>query len=71
MKRRFCLGEYQIEVLQDNILVDINPYTARAFDVKKVMIYDFPSSTIVDSSTYFISKLIIEIIFDLFLSLFS
>jgi hypothetical protein len=50
------LGDFQIEVFQDDILIDDKPNTARAFDVNKVMIHDFPSSSIVDSSTYFISK---------------
>jgi hypothetical protein len=50
------LGDFHIQVLQDNIPIDSNTHTARAFDVNKVVIYDFPPSSIVDSSTYFISK---------------
>ncbi len=52
----FFLGDFHIEVFQDDIPIDDKPNTARAFDVNKVTVYDFPSSTIVDSSTYFISK---------------
>ena len=50
------LGDYKIEVLHNNVPVDDKPYIARVFDINKVMIYDFPSSAIVDTATYFISK---------------
>jgi len=51
-----CVGDFQIEVFQDNIPIDDKPYIVHAFDINKVMVYDFPSSSIVDSATYFISK---------------
>ncbi|CAF1246383.1 unnamed protein product [Rotaria sordida] len=49
-----CVGDFQIEVFHDNDPIDNNSYIARAFDINKVMIYDFPSSTVVDSPTFFI-----------------
>ncbi|CAF1615421.1 unnamed protein product, partial [Adineta ricciae] len=48
------VGDYKIEVLHNNVPVDDKPYIARVFDINKVMIYDFPSSAIVDTATYFI-----------------
>ncbi|CAF3728092.1 unnamed protein product [Rotaria sp. Silwood1] len=49
-----CVGDFQIDVFYDNNSIDNNSYVARAYDINKVMIYDFPSTAIVDSPTYFI-----------------
>ncbi|CAM4895437.1 unnamed protein product [Rotaria socialis] len=50
-----CVGEFQIDISHDNIPVDdSNPYVARAFDVNKVKICDFPSTIMVDTPAYFI-----------------
>lgn len=57
------LGDFQIEVFLDDNLIEDKPNIARAFDVNKVIIYDFPTSSIVDASTYFISKLFICFVF--------
>ncbi|CAF4205688.1 unnamed protein product [Rotaria sp. Silwood2] len=43
-----------VEVYRDSNPIDTNSYIARAYDVNKVVIYDFPSSAMVDSPTYFI-----------------
>jgi hypothetical protein len=50
------VGDFQIEVFYDNMQIDNSPFTSRAFDIQKVMIDDFPSSAIVGSSSYFMSK---------------
>lgn len=51
------LGDFQIDILHDNVSTDTdNSYIAHAFDVNKVKISDFPSSVMVDSPAYFISK---------------
>ena len=50
------LGDFQIEVFQDDIPIDDNEYIARAFDVNKVLILDFPTTSMVDASTYFMSR---------------
>lgn len=50
-------GDYLIEILQDGTPIDNNIYTSRAFDINKVIISDFPSTSIVDSPTYFLSKI--------------
>lgn len=50
------LGEFQIEVFHDDLLIDDHHYTARVFDVNKVLVSEFPATSMVDASTYFISK---------------
>jgi hypothetical protein len=52
----FFAGDYRIEVCHNDIPVEDKPYVARVFDVSKVTVSDFPSSAIVDTATYFISK---------------
>ena len=56
----FVLGDFQIEVFQDDIPIDDNTYTARAYDINQVAISDFPSTSIVDAATHFISKVIVK-----------
>ncbi len=51
-----CIGEFRIEILYDNIPIDNSPFLSRSFDVNKIKIQDFPSSTLLGSSTYFISN---------------
>jgi hypothetical protein len=53
-----AVGDFKIGVFHDDVSIDDKTYTARVFDVNKVMIYDFPTSAIVDTATYFISKYI-------------
>ncbi|CAF5047612.1 unnamed protein product, partial [Rotaria sp. Silwood1] len=50
------VGEIRIEIFYDNIPIDKSPFIARSFDVNQIKILNFPSSTIVGSSTYFTSK---------------
>lgn len=50
------LGDFQIEVFQDDIPIDDHEYIARVFDVNKVLVSDFPTTSMVDASTYFLSK---------------
>jgi hypothetical protein len=50
------LGDFPIEVLLGDTPVENSPFTARAFDMSKVKITDFPSVAMLDSSTSFISK---------------
>ncbi|CAF5036697.1 unnamed protein product [Rotaria sp. Silwood1] len=47
------VGEIRIEIFYDNIPIDKSPFIARSFDVNQIKILNFPSSTIVGSSTYF------------------
>ena len=56
----WIVGDFQIEVSQEDVPIDENTYTARAYDINQVMISDFPTSSIVDASTSFISKLIVN-----------
>lgn len=51
------LGDFRIEVFLGDTPIENSPLTARAFDMSKVKITDFPSVAMLDSSTSFISKL--------------
>lgn len=65
-----ALGEFYIEIFYDNVQIDNSPFISRSFDIDKIKIEHFPLSTIVGSSTYFISKFYLFFISKIFLFLF-